>query len=215
MRAGEPLDAQRKDVAVEAERQRGEGGGGHRRAAEKRYWDSVIHLLIGEQAQMHAAMERSNRPPRGNGSLRDELVTIATQSRDQAVDQRIVGGAVDLGDRDSVLDAGKQADLPIGDMAGEDDHPPPRRNRPSDMLKAMRLDAPAWLEDANFLKMRVFGCDAAKIVPHAGDDARDFFLGKLGKGAAEIASGPFGDAQKWTDAARQRAAKGGGPIERE
>jgi hypothetical protein len=46
-----------------------------------------------------------------------------------------------------VLGPGKHADLPIRDMAGEDDHPPPGRDCTIDMLKAVRLDAPARLED--------------------------------------------------------------------
>ena len=62
----------------------------------------------------------------------------------------IVESAIDLGDRDSVLGPGKHADLPIGDMAGEDDHPPPGRHRPIDMLEAMRLDAPARFKDTYF-----------------------------------------------------------------
>jgi len=215
VRAGEPLDAEREYVAVEAERQKGEGRGSHSWAAKKRHRDSVVHLLVGEQAQMHASMERRNRAPRGDGSLRDELVAVPAQTRDQAVDQRVVGGAVDLSDRDPVLDAGKRADLPIGDMTGKDDHPPPGSNRPVDMLEAVRLDASAWLEDADFLEVRVFCRDAAEVVPHTGNDARDFSLGKLGKSAAKIASRALGDAEKRPDAARERAAKGGGPIERE
>ena len=79
----------------------------------------------------------------------------------------------------------------------------------------MRLDAPAWLEDANSLKMGVFGRDAAKVVPHTGNYARDFTFRNLGKGAAEIVSGALGDAEKRPDVARQCATKGGGPIERE
>src|SRR6516162_5929239 len=102
---------------------------------------------------------------------------IAAQPPKQAVDQRIVGGAIDLGDRDPVLDAGKRADLPIGDMAGENDHPPSGGDRTLDVLEAVRLNAPARLKDAEFLEMRVFGRDASEVVPHAGDDARDLGLG--------------------------------------
>jgi hypothetical protein len=55
----------------------------------------------------------------------------------------IVTGAVDLGDRDPVLDARKHRDLPIGNVAGEEDHPPASCDRPIDMLEAERLDPPA------------------------------------------------------------------------
>jgi hypothetical protein len=63
--------------------------------------------------------------------------------------------------------------------------------------------------------MRVFGCDAAEIIPHAGDDTPDLGLGKLGKGAADVAPCMFRDAEKRANAARQRTAQGGGAIERQ
>jgi len=74
VRAGEPLDAEREYVAVEAERQKGEGRGSHSWAAKKRHRDSVVHLLVGEQAQMHASMERRNRAPRGDGRCYEQQI---------------------------------------------------------------------------------------------------------------------------------------------
>jgi hypothetical protein len=59
-----------------------------------------------------------------------------------------------------VLDAGKHADLPIGDVSREDDHPATGCNRPIHMFEAMRLDPPARLENADFPQMWVFGGDA-------------------------------------------------------
>jgi hypothetical protein len=79
-------------------------------------------------------------------------------------------------------------------MAGEDNHPPPGRHCPIDMLEAMRLDAPARFKDAYIPEVRVFGRDATEIVPHAGDDTPDFGPRKLGKGAADVAPRMFGDA---------------------
>ena len=64
------------------------------------------------------------------------LAPIAAKPRDHAVQQRIVAGTVDLGDRDPVLDAGKHCNLPIGNVAGEDDHPPTGRDRPIHMFEA-------------------------------------------------------------------------------
>src|SRR6516162_5735294 len=61
--------------------------------------------------------------------------------------------------------------------------------------------------------MRVLGRDTAEIVPHAGDDARNLGVRKLGKGAADVAPSMFGDAQKWANAACQRTAEGGSAIE--
>src|SRR5262249_1536021 len=63
--------------------------------------------------------------------------------------------------------------------------------------------------------MRVFGRDAAEIVPHAGDDTCDFGLRKLGKGAADVAPSMFGDAQKGANATCQRTAEGGSPVQRQ
>jgi hypothetical protein len=61
--------------------------------------------------------------------------------------------------------------------------------------------------------MRAFGRDAAEIVPHAGDHARDLDLRKFGKGAADVAPSMSGDAQKRADAAGQCTAEGGSAIE--
>lgn len=91
-------------------------------------------------------------------------------------------------------------------MPTEDDDPPPR---PIHMFEAMRPDAPARFEDAEF------GRQATGIARYAGDDARDLGLGKLGKGATDIAPSPFGDAQKGVNATCQRAAEGGSAIERQ
>src|SRR5215469_2769115 len=99
---------------------------------------------------MHAAAQRSDRTPRGYWALWNKLAAIAAEPRNHALHWRIVETAVDLRDRDPVRDAGEHADLPICNMAGEDDHPPPGRECPIDMLEAVRLDASAWLEDADF-----------------------------------------------------------------
>ena len=130
---------------------------------------------------MRATAQRRDRLPRGYGALWNEFAPIAAEPRDHAVHQRIVGGSVDLGNRDPVLDAGKHADLPIGDMSGEDNHPAPGGDRPIDMLEAMRLNPPARFENADFAQMRIFGGDAAEIIPHAGDNPSDLGLGKLGE----------------------------------
>jgi len=61
--------------------------------------------------------------------------------------------------------------------------------------------------------MRVLGRVAAEIVPHAGDDARDLGLRKLGKGAADVAPSVSGNAEKGANAACQHTAEGGSAIE--
>lgn len=100
-------------------------------------------------------------------------------------------------------------------MTREDDHPPAGCNRPIHMFEAVRLDPPARFEDADLPQMRVFGREAAEIVPHAGDDARDLGLTKLGKGAADVAPSLFGYAHEGANTACQRTAEGGSVIERQ
>ena len=100
-------------------------------------------------------------------------------------------------------------------MPGEDDHPPAGCDRAIHVLEAMRLNAPACFKDAYFPQVRVFGRDAAEIVPHAGDDTPDLGPRKLGKGTADVAPSTFGDAQKGANAACQRTAEGGSAIERQ
>ncbi len=81
------------------------------------------------------------------------------------------------------------------------------------MLEAMRLDPPARFENADSAEMWIFSGDAAEIIPHADDDAPDLGLGKLGKGAAEVAPSKFGDAEQRPNATRQRTTEGGSAIE--
>ena len=114
-----------------------------------------------------------------------------------------------------MLNPSKHADLPVGDMAGEDNHPPTGRDRAINMLEAMRLDAPARFKDAYFPKVRVFSRDAPEIAPHAADEVRDLGLGKLGKGAADVAPSMSGNAEKGANAACQAAADGGSAVERQ
>ncbi len=97
---------------------------------------------------MRAAAQRRDRA-RGDRALWDQLAPVAAEPRDHPVQQRVVGGAVDLGDRDPLLDAGKHCDLSIGDMAREDGHPPAGCDRVIHMFEAVRLDAPARFEDTD------------------------------------------------------------------
>ena len=135
-RAFEPLDPQRQHGTIEAERQNREGGSGHCRAAEERHRDAVIHLLVRKQTQMRATAQRRDRLPRGYGALWNEFAPIAAEPRNHTVHQRVVGGSVYLGNRDPILHTGQHADLPVGDMSGEDDHPATGGDRPIDMLAA-------------------------------------------------------------------------------
>jgi hypothetical protein len=100
-------------------------------------------------------------------------------------------------------------------MAGEDDHLAAGCHRPVDVLQPMRLDSPTRLEHADLSQMRVFGGDPAEIVPHVIYDTCDLAIGELGKGAAKVQPGAFGNPEKGADMARQCAAEGRSPVERQ
>jgi hypothetical protein len=80
-------------------------------------------------------------------------------------------------------------------MAGEDDHPPPGGNRPVHVLKAVRLDPAARLEDLDLAQMRILGGNPAEIVPHLSDNSLDLDFRKSGECPPEIAPSTFGDAE--------------------
>src|SRR5215831_3296696 len=153
---------------------------------------------------MRAAAECRDRAPRGDGALRDERGSIAAEPRDHAIHQWIVGGAIDLSDRDPALDGGKRADLPIAEMAGEDDHPSPGGDCPIDIFEAADLNASARFKDVDLPQVRVFG-----------DHAPYLFIRKLGKGAVEVSAGPVRDPEIGTDMTGEHAAESRGAIERQ
>src|SRR5258707_903240 len=80
-----------------------------------------------------------------------------------------------------------------------------RREEPDPGAGALDPLEPARLDDADFPKVRVFGHDPAEIVPHAGDHARDYGLGKLGKRAAVVAPSMSGAAERRRASAPPRA----------
>ena len=116
--------------------------------------------------------------------------------------------ARDLGDRDPVLDRGQHADLPIGDMTGEDEHPPPGCDCPVYMLKAVRLDPAARLEHSDLAQVRIFGGHPSQIVPHVSNDSLDLNFRHSGECPPKIAPSALGDGERGADSARQRAAEG-------
>ncbi len=164
---------------------------------------------------MRTAPQHRNSAPGGYGAFGDQFAANAAKPRDHSVDQWIVGGAVDLRNLSPVLDRGEHADFPIGDMPGKDDHPAPRGDGPINVLKAVRLDAPAGVEDADSAQMRIFGRDPAEIVPHAGNDLRDPGFRNIGQRAGDVEPDAFGDAETRADRARQCAADRRRPIDRQ
>jgi hypothetical protein len=118
----------------------------------------------------------------------------------------LLAGAVDLGDEIPYWTPAA-CRLPIGDMAGEEDHPPPGRDRLIHMFEAARLDGPPGCSKTHFPKVRV-GHDPAEIVPHAGDHARDFGLETSGEGARLGCAEHVWRRPRGANAARQRAPPG-------
>jgi hypothetical protein len=148
-RAVEPFDPGRQHIAVKRSARTARAGAVIAgRPKNGTGIPSFIFWSASRSDACHRAAPRSRAARRL--CLLDQLPPIAAKPRDHAVQQRIVVGAIDLGERDPVLDAGKHCDLPICNMAGEDNHPPAGRNRPIHMFEAMRLDPPARFEDADF-----------------------------------------------------------------
>jgi hypothetical protein len=63
------------------------------------------------------------------------------------------------------------------------------------MLKAVRLDPAARLEDSDLAQMRILGRNPAQIVPHVGYDALDLDFRKSREGSAQIAPCALGDGE--------------------
>src|SRR5438477_12516948 len=122
---------------------------------------------------MPAAPQCRDGAARGNRALRDQLAAAAAQACDDAVDQWVVRGAVDLRDVEPVWGGGKPRDLPVADVAAKQDHPAAGRQRAVEMLDAARLDPAAGIEHPDMPQMRVLGGDPAEIVPHAAHDRVD------------------------------------------
>ncbi len=157
---------------------------------------------------MRTTPQHRDRAPGGDAAFGDQFAAAAAETGDHTVHQRIVGGAVDLCDRDPVLDRREHRDLPIGDMPGEDDHAAPRRDRPIYVLEAVRLDAAAGFEHADLTQMRILGRDPAEIVPHLRNDVRDFVVCEFRQGSPDVEPGAFGNPEPRADEARRRAADG-------
>src|SRR5689334_7523722 len=102
---------------------------------------------------MRTALQHRNSASRGDGAFGDQLAASATEPRDHAVDEWVVGSAVDLRDGDPVLDRGEHADLPVGDMPREDDHATPRGDCLIHVVGAARLDTAPGFEDPDFAQM--------------------------------------------------------------
>src|SRR5205823_11282619 len=131
------------------------------RSSQQAHRYSLIHLLLPEHHHMHTTPQHRDVSPCCYASFGYQFSAAAAETVDDAVHEQIVCGAVDLRDRDPVLDRGEHGDLPIGDMPGEDDHAAPRGDRPIDVLDAVRLDAAAGFEHADLMQMRILGRDPA------------------------------------------------------
>jgi hypothetical protein len=106
--------------------------------------------------------------------------SVAAHSREQTIDDRVVGGAVDAGDGKTRLQCGARRDLPIATMRREEDVALPDRAFGQDFIQARDLDAPAGLRSGSGPQER------SRLAPHrverlaaastsrGGDDERLF-----------------------------------------
>src|SRR5438270_565073 len=135
--------AQRSPLAVDAASNRRKPLGAHLASIWTKGASQPGKNLTTSMALCGASDSRSSA--RSDCPLRDQLARAAAQARDHAVDQRVVGGAVDLGDVQSVLPGGQRGDLPIRQMPAKDHDPPVGRESPVEMLEAACLDPTACL----------------------------------------------------------------------
>jgi len=180
----------------------------HRRDAEERRRDAVVHLLVDQHAEDAIAAQHLDRLARAGRTLgHDRVVFELPHLPDHAVDQGIVRRAVDLDVGQADLARGKREQLPIRQMAGEQDSRLVAAEDRGGVVDADRLDPAALTGVArDFVYVRVFGDDAAEIVPHAADDARPIRRGELRHRALKIALGAARDCGPRPDHAADESA---------
>src|SRR3546814_17950894 len=77
-------------------------------------------------------------------ALRDQIAAERlADPADQAVDHGVVGGAIDVGERNAAPRRGQAAELPIADMTGADEAGLAVVSPPQDMLEPAHLDEAA------------------------------------------------------------------------
>ena len=125
-RRAQPLDMHGQHRAIEPQRQRGGGRGGHGGAAEERRGNAVVHLLVHHQAQ-HAAVAQETERGAGAGGTLGKLWhgpaggTVAQVDGD-AIDQLVARGAVDHSHAHAEGGADGGQDFPVAGMRGDQDH---------------------------------------------------------------------------------------------
>src|SRR5258707_8053818 len=169
---------------------------------------------------MGAAPQCGDSAARGDGAFRDELsalgfIRAAAKPGDHLVDERVVGGAVDLRDIEPVLPGRERGDLPIAEMTAEQDDRPVCRERLVEMVDTMHLDPAVRRKYPNARQMRVLCRDPAKIVPHAADDRLDPVSREFWHRRAQVTPRPFRYAETRSDPARKRATEPGSGFERQ
>jgi len=165
---------------------------------------------------MSLILHRLDRCARAFAALaREPAADGASRPVDNAVDNGVIGGAVDLQHVEPGLGRGGGGDLPIAEMRGEEDEPGLRRPRGDDLAEALDDDATARLVELDLAEMRIFGDDAAEIIPHAGDDGFDTRIVELRHGAMQVDPCALAGAEARADVAGKPAAEIGGVVERQ
>ncbi len=165
---------------------------------------------------MAAVADRRDRAPRGDHALGDELAADAAAiGGDEPVDPRVVGGAIHLGDVEPALRRRHRRDLPIAVMRRDEDGGFSGRDDRIEDVVADELDASIIAIDLEFLEMRVFGDDAAEIIPHPAHHKPRLGIAEIWQCALQIDLRALGDAEARTDEPAEPAADRRGGVDRQ
>ena len=164
-------------------------------------------LAILERAQQQAGAGR----PLGDQGAHNSGSSAPIEPFHEAV----IGGPVDLIERQTTLGGGKRRDLPVADVGGKEDSGVAIIAQPIDVLGAQDGDAAIVAIDLDLAEMGVFGGDPAQVIPHAANDGLDLARRFFGKCAAEVGDGAPRDAKVRSDGARQPAAERRRRVERQ
>ena len=127
-------------------------GRGHGLPTKQLDGNAIIHLLVNQHAEAAAGAERGNYAPRApRGSFGDDVFVFQLPDFTQhGVDKVIIGGAINLDIGHAGFLRGQGKELPVGEVAGEEDARRAFRFDRRDVFFVQDLDT---LRD-DFLEMR-------------------------------------------------------------
>ena len=131
---------------------------------------------------MTASPRRAPSAPFGSKLARDR----AADEPHDAVDEGIVGCAVETRERQAALARTHGGELPIAEVGREEDAGLAVVAQPVDVLGTDHLHARAGLVEAEPAEMGILAHDAAEVVPHGEENAADLGLRFFRKRAPQI-----------------------------